>query len=118
MAGGSQGTPIVTPLEGNNRFLMRLVGDVLLDFAVFIDKFDGAVTKTNRRNIAGAPAEGHPIVVDCVGVEFHPLGGLAGVGIPLVDDVVVTDAEWGRKYLVSSLKEHQDTDVHMSSCLF
>ena len=97
---------------------MCLVGDVLLDFAVFIDKFDGAIAKTHSHNVTGAPAEWHPIMVNSVGVKFHPLGGLTGVGIPLVDDVVVADAGWGWKYLVSSLKEHQDTDVHMSSCLF
>lgn len=96
---------------------MGLVGDMLLDFAIFIDELDGAIGESDGCNIAGTSAEGHPIVIDGVGVEIKPFTGLSGVDIPFIDDIIITDAEWGERYLVSSLKEHQLTEVHMSSCL-
>ena len=96
---------------------MSLIGDMSLNFAIFVDKFDAAVSKSNGYQVAGTLAEGDPVVIDGVGVEIEPFSGCGGVDVPLVDDIVVTDAGWGGVYLVSSLKEHQETEVHISSCL-
>ena len=43
---------------------------MFLDFTIPIDEFDGTVGKTDGTNVTGASAEGHPIVVDGVGVEI------------------------------------------------
>lgn len=43
---------------------MCFVGDVLLDLAVFIDEFDGAIGESNSCDVTGTSAEGHPIVID------------------------------------------------------
>ena len=96
---------------------MRFIGDVLLDLAVLIDEFDGAICESDSCDLTGTSAEGHPVVIDGVGVEVEPFARLSGVDIPFIDDIVIADAEWEARYLVSSLKEHQLTDVHMSSCL-
>ena len=49
---------------------MCLVSHVLFDFAIPIDEFDRAISKTDSYDVAGASAEGHPIVVDGVGVKI------------------------------------------------
>ena len=51
---------------------MSLAGDVLLDLAVFIDELDGAIGEPNSCDVAGTSAEGHPIVIDGIGVKIRP----------------------------------------------
>ena len=96
---------------------MCFVGDMTFYFAIFVDEFDGTICKPDCCHIAGSFGERHPIVFDGVGVEFQPFGGSARVDIPFVDDVVLSDADYGECYLVTSLKEHHETEVHISSCL-
>ena len=88
--------------------------DVLVYFSVLIDEFDGSVGEPHGKQLAGSLAERHPVVIYCIAVELEPFGGLVRVDVPPIDDVVVADAEWGWQYLVSSLKEHHETEVHMS----
>ncbi len=49
---------------------MSLVGDMFLDFTILVDEFDGTICEGHCHGIAGSFAEGHPVVVDGVGVEF------------------------------------------------
>lgn len=72
---------------------MCLSGDMLFYFAVFIDEFDGTISKANCEDIAGAFGEGHPIVVNGVGVKIQPFGSLCSVDVPFIDDIVISDAE-------------------------
>lgn len=72
---------------------MRLGRDVLFYFAIFIDEFDGAICKPDGDDVAGTLAEGHPVMVDGIGVEIEPFAGLSCVDVPFVDDIVVSDAE-------------------------
>lgn len=90
---------------------------MLVDLAVLIDELDRAIGEPHGQQVAGALAEGHPVVVDRKAVELQPLGGLVGVDAPSIDHIVVANAECNQQYLVNSLKEHHETDVHMSSCL-
>lgn len=45
---------------------MYLIGDLFLYLAIFIDEFDGAIGEPDCQGVAGASAEGHPVVVNCV----------------------------------------------------
>jgi hypothetical protein len=94
---------------------VSLNGDVLFDLSIFVYEFDSAVCKSNCEGLANALGEGHPVVVDGVGVEFKPLGALACGGVPSINKVVVTYTVCNKRYLVSSLKEHHDTEVQISS---
>jgi hypothetical protein len=71
---------------------MCLCGDVFVDFAVFVNEFNGAISKSDCEGFTDALGEGHPIMVDGVGVEFKPLAALSGGGVPPIDDVIVADA--------------------------
>lgn len=95
---------------------MSFSSDVLVHLAVLIDELDRAIGESHGEQVAGALAEGHPVVVDRKAIKLEPLGGLVGVDVPSIDDIVVADAEWNQQYLVNSLKEHHETEVHMSSC--
>ena len=72
---------------------MSFGGDVLVDLAILIDQLDGAICESDCEEVAGALAEGHPVMIDCVAVQFQPLGGLASVHVPSVDDIIVADTE-------------------------
>ena len=80
---------------------MGLMGDMLLNFAVFIDESDRSVCESDGEKVAAASCKGDPFVIDCIGVEIHPFGGCSGVGVPLEDGVVIGDATLLEVYLVS-----------------
>ena len=64
---------------------------MLFDFTVFIDKFDSSICKSYSNNVTSTLAEGHPIVIDGVGVQIEPFSGLPRVDIPFIDDIVISD---------------------------
>lgn len=65
-----EGSSIIAPLERDEALFVGIIGDVTLDFAVFVDESDGAICEPDGCEIADSLGEGHPVVVDGVGVEF------------------------------------------------
>lgn len=72
---------------------MCFCGDMLVDLAILIDELDGAICESDCEKVAGTLAEGHPVMIDCVAVQFQPFCGLSRVYIPSVDDIIITHAD-------------------------
>lgn len=89
---------------------------MLFDFAIFINQFDGAISESEGCEVTGAFTKRHPVMISGIIFELKPFSSLSGVHVPFIDDIVIADANSKNRYLVSSLKEHQETEIHISSC--
>lgn len=72
---------------------MRFRGDMLVDFAILIDQLDGAICESDCEKVTGTFAEGHPVMIDCVSVQFQPFCGLPRVYIPSVDHIIISHTD-------------------------
>ena len=88
---------------------------MFVKFTIFIIKFETSIIETDSNQITGSLGMWDPIMINCYGIEIHPLCGLIGIGIPFIDEIVFSNACIGiESYLVSSLKEHQEVEVQNS----
>ena len=95
------------------------IRNVFFKFARFVVEFETSISIADSNKFTHAFGRGNPIMIDCEAVKIHPFGGLVSIGIPFIHEIIFADTtDMERCYLVSSLKEHQEVEVQISSCLF
>jgi hypothetical protein len=92
LTGSSKSASIIAPFDGNNRFFMS-ISDMLIQFAIFIDEFETSICKSYGTELTGALTIWYPIMIDCIGVKFHPFSSLTGIGVPFIDDIIISDTK-------------------------
>ncbi len=66
---------------------------MLIQFAIFINKFETSISKSNCSKLTWSFTIWNPIMIDCVGIKLHPFGSLTGISVPFINNIIIADTK-------------------------